>query len=251
MTGDGSPTLFHPGYDQTFRSLRGASAESMQVFLRNSRVADRLAAGQPTSILEIGFGTGLNFLLTAVHAQTFQTALTYCAIERELIDAETFRGLWSLPGWWPGSAEEREPPAAVAGLVISATEALRGPAVGPSASHSTGRTQRRLITEAIDLSIVEGDATRVPFPVSGVQAIYLDGFSPQKNPELWTIDFLRRLVACLAPGGRLVSFSVQGAVRRDLQSLGLDVQRLPGPPGGKRHCLVAIAPAANRSGSLS
>ena len=69
--------------------------------------------------------------------------------------------------------------------------------------------------------------------------IYHDAFSPASQPELWTPAFLTGLAGALGPGGCLVSYSVNGAVRRALGALGLRVEKLPGPPGGKREMLRA------------
>ena len=73
-------------------------------------------------------------------------------------------------------------------------------------------------------------------------AIYLDPFSPDVDPEAWRPEILSALVATLAPGGALATYSVQGAVRRALAATGLDVAKRPGPPGGKREVLLARKP---------
>ena len=70
-------------------------------------------------------------------------------------------------------------------------------------------------------------------------AIYLDGFSPTRNPEVWTPEFVGRLAKTLAPGGVLATYSAAGHVRRALEAAGLRVERRPGAPG-KRECLRAM-----------
>ena len=79
-------------------------------------------------------------------------------------------------------------------------------------------------------------------PQGWATALYLDGFSPTRNPEVWTPDFVARLAGALAPGGVLSTYSAAGHVRRSLQAAGLHVERRPGAPG-KRECLRAVKPA--------
>src|SRR5690606_219344 len=84
-TADGSRTLYSQRYAQAYRSRQGALSEAVSVFAKGSAAADRLAAGMPTRVLEVGFGTGLNFLVTANAAGgALRPLLTYVAVEREL-----------------------------------------------------------------------------------------------------------------------------------------------------------------------
>ena len=90
-------------------------------------------------------------------------------------------------------------------------------------------TGRRLWAAAAQRNLGEERAT----------AIYLDGFSPTRNPEVWTPEFVGRLAKTLAPGGVLATYSAAGHVRRALEAAGLRVERRPGAPG-KRECLRAM-----------
>jgi len=69
--------------------------------------------------------------------------------------------------------------------------------------------------------------------------IYFDAFAPNKQPEMWTHDVLRKVVVKLQPGGVFVTYCAKGQLKRDLKALGLEVQSLPGPPG-KREMIRAI-----------
>jgi len=91
VTADGSRTLRSSAHGQTFKSRLGALTESRSVFLEGSGVAARLAGGEPTRLLEIGFGTGLNFLVTAEAARVAGTKLHYVAVEVDLLPAATLR----------------------------------------------------------------------------------------------------------------------------------------------------------------
>jgi tRNA U34 5-methylaminomethyl-2-thiouridine-forming methyltransferase MnmC len=214
-TADGSATLFNPDYGQTFHSVHGAITEARHVFLEGSGVGERLRKGYRTSVLEVGFGTGLNFLVTADLARAYRAPLRYVALERSLPNRDVLVGLnygRHLKGseLWEQFLAYRDsldlhPPDAKAGF------------------------------SGLELKL--GDATAAKLQSGKFETIYLDGFSADTNPELWSEPFLATLVRTLKTNGTLVSFSVKGDVRRSLSSMGLKVTRKPGPPGGKREML--------------
>ena len=221
LTKDGSATLYSERYAQTFASERGALSEARSVFLEGSGVARKLAAGETVRVLEVGFGTGLNFFVTAAACLENPAArLDYAALEHTLLDAATIRGL----GY---EKLQRE--------VVEAYLAWRE-ALVPS---GTGVFE----TEQVRLTLLLGEATAQTLPVKAFHSVYHDAFSPAVNPELWTDTFLAKLTAALEPGGTLVSYCVQGAVRRRLAALGLTVTKQPGPVGGKREVLFTQKPA--------
>lgn len=219
-TADGSKTLYSETYAQTFHSHNGALAEARHVFLEGSGVAARLAAKQPVRVLEVGFGTGLNFLLSADLALERGSSLHYCALERELLPASTVERLGYRDHLTHGE------------LADSLLRALEDARSG----------QRIAVAPGVTLELLLGEATAQRLPAAGFDAIYQDAFSPDANPELWAEPFLRGLYDALRPGGVLSSYCVKGAVRRALQGLGFVALRRPGPPGGKREMLVAHKP---------
>lgn len=212
-TGDGSATLHHPDYNQTYHSHHGAITESQHVFLAHSGLRERLADG-PVTLLEIGIGTGLNLALSASLALHEAGELHYQGIEQ-------------CP----------PPSTALRALQYEAHDA---------------------IDEALWLRILDGFEARethldlphrgtiqchwanfhsLTLPTAYFDIIYHDAFSPDVNGELWTLDALTTITNALKMGGVLVTYTVQGSVRRLFQQLGLQVERLPGPPGGKRQVL--------------
>ena len=228
VTADGSATLYSERYAQPFASVRGALSEAQGVFLSGSGVGARLAAGEHVRVLEVGFGTGLNFFVTAQACLKHPDArLEYTALEHTLLDAETVAQLG-----YGALADE-----ALVAVYLEWRAALGvAPAPG-SYVFERGRVR---------LELLLGDATMQPLVGGDVAAVYHDAFSPAVNPELWTEAFLARLAGALCAGGVIVSYCVQGAVRRRLEALGLVVSKRPGPPGGKREVLVArqLAPGA-------
>ena len=271
-TADGSRTLRSGAHGQTFKSRLGALTESRSVFLEGSGVAARLAAGEPTCLLEIGFGTGLNFLVTAEAARVAGTKVHYVAVETDLLPAATLRALayhealapspfpTAFVEWRAGLEEEEAAPEP--GRVSGARRHRWG--VGPimldlvvgnvlvdrtwelllafgGSGHGLGFGAGVDASVGTDVDVGVDVGFEAGFDV-GFDAIYHDAFSPSVAPELWSPAFLARLASALAPGGRLVSYSVAGAVRRALADAGLEVRKVPGPPGGKAEVLVATRP---------
>lgn len=232
VTADGSRTLSSPTYGETYGSTHGALSEALHVYLQGSGVAHRLATHQPTRVLEIGFGTGLNFIVTAEAAVRAGTALHYTAFEREPLPTDTIAAVHH------GSESRME-------LVAALIAGLSAP---PTATNSSTRLHVDGAGDVVlDLVVADArDADRLGYLEGGeaaYHAIYLDAFSPTANPELWTADYLTALAAALTPGGSLATFTVSGAVRRTLARAGLTVSKRQGPPGGKRETLVATRPA--------
>ncbi len=226
-TADGSRTLYSERYAQTFHSRHGAARESRHVFLDATGSAAALRAGQPLRVLEVGFGSGLNALLTADAARCGGAALHYCALERELLPGACLRPL--------GHAALLHH-AELAESLYSALDATLDAGRRPGGA----RLQIELAA-GIDVEILCGDARDARLAAARHDAIYLDAFSPDSNPELWGEDFLAGLFATLRPGGRLATYSAKGRVRRALLAVGFTAQRLPGPPG-KREMLLATRP---------
>lgn len=216
-------TLLSPVYDETYHSAHGAVTEARWVYLEGSGVAARLREGRPTRVVEVGFGTGLNTLVTGALARRTGTPVDLLSLERDLLEASALGSLEQ------GAAVDD---AALEAALLAWRAAL--PAHPPDGDY-------RAAFGPLTLTLRVGDAVRAPLP-SEVDAVYHDGFSPQRNPELWEPAFLARLAGALAPGGTLVSYTVRGAVRRALSEAGLEVAKRPGPPGGKREVLFARRP---------
>ena len=248
-TDDGSPALWSPRYGQAFRSRHGAHSEARHVFLEGSGAEARLAAGRATGVLEIGLGAATNLACTAAAALAARTPLHYRAWEPEPLPEEALRlaNLGALA------------PQAFVAALLAAREAWGALALGDVRFLRYGTLELELVVAPIErlldpafeagvelrLDAARGaDRRAVPEAHARVDAIYLDPFSPEVNPEPWSPAVLTALAERLAPGGTLVSYSVRGDVRRALAAAGLQVRKLAGPPGGKREVLRALRPAA-------
>jgi tRNA U34 5-methylaminomethyl-2-thiouridine-forming methyltransferase MnmC len=207
---DGIPVA--QAFDDPYFSLQGGLEETRHVFLAGNGLPARFRPG--FSILELGFGTGLNFLVTLrAHRDAVSPGpLRFTSTEAfPLSPPDRARALAAFPELAPEAAE------------LQAALGQPGPwSFGP-----------------VTLHILEGDARQtLPGWNGTADAAFLDGFAPAKNPEMWEPALLRTVAARLAPGGTLATYSAAGHVRRALTDAGLVVERRPGF-GTKRHMTVA------------
>ena len=214
-TADGSRTLYSERYGESFHSDKGALTESKHVFLQGTGVVQRLEHHHPTHLLEVGFGTGLNFFLTADIALKYQTDLFYTALEKDLLSAEDLDSL--------GYEKYLEQPELLERFL----------------AWRRGGSNQPFEFRGVRLELLLGEASEQTLSENAFHAVYQDAFSPHKNPELWSEAFLGGLRQALTDDGILSTYCVKGAVRRRMQALGFSVEKRSGPPGGKREMLVA------------
>lgn len=205
-TADGSPTLRHPVFGDTYHSLRGAVGEARHVFIEaglNAWIAANPSAGA-VRILEVGFGSGLNCLLTARYSPL---EVHYTGIELYPLDEATWRALDYASDPLFASLHEApwEAPTPVA----------------PGFTLEKRRT---------DLVACNFGAT--------FDIVYMDAFAPDTQPEMWTQAVFEKLHAATAPHAVLTTYCAKGEVKRAMRAAGFQVERLPGALG-KRHMLRA------------
>ena len=218
-TADGSHTLCQAATGEHYHSTNGALAESLHVYIRGGMMAWLDAHPEATAvrILEIGFGTGLDLLLSAEAAHLLGKHLTYVGLEPHLPAPNTLRGLnhgahLQKPEWAEAlyaNLETFDPEL----LVLHGQLGLFG---------------RYHIVHA---GLAEFESQL------GFDVIFYDAFAPNAQPDLWTPAILQKAFALLNPGGILTSYCVQGNVKRAFREVGGLVQTLPGAPG-KRHMLA-------------
>lgn len=212
ITDDGSHSVRVPEHNVTFHSTHGALTESRHIFI-NHGLMPSLAVnlGDRMEILEFGFGTGLNAALTWHEADRLCRPIQYCAIEQT-----------PLP--------------------ISIVRQLNYPKLIPMPSSNFLRLHERSADPKLsDYFIIDHISSTDCIEGISYDLIYYDAFGPGYQPHLWDKDQVKRLFSLMKSGGRLVTFCAQGAFKRHLQSVGLQVHALPGPPG-KREMTLATKP---------
>lgn len=205
-TADGSHTIYVPDLDEHYHSVHGAIQESQFIFILNGFNA---CHASPVSVLEIGFGTGLNTLLTAINAKAGSREVLYTTIER-----------------FP--------------LRESVLSALNYPQIiGENSREIFGRIHQSSwdttvrICENFCLKKVKSDLAE--WKTSDTyDLIYFDAFGPDKQPEMWKKEVFSYLSAVTVKDGILVTYSAKGEVKRNLMSCGFNVELLPGPPGKRQ-----------------
>ena len=218
-TDDGSYTLFVPELNEHYHSTYGAVQESMHVFIHTgfANFIDK----KDISILEVGFGTGLNALLTLREAGINKKSIHYTTIEKYPIKHEEVEALnYHL---------------ALGDDLKFEFELLHNAEWGTFTNISlnkenAGEANFSLKKLNIDLQNF--------VPDTSFDLIYFDAFSPNVQPELWSEAIFNTMYKCLNAGGMLVTYSAKGFVKRNLRAAGFLVKRLPGPPG-KREMLRA------------
>ncbi|MCD8262138.1 MAG: tRNA (5-methylaminomethyl-2-thiouridine)(34)-methyltransferase MnmD [Bacteroides sp.] len=210
-TDDGSNTLYLPEMDEHYHSTKGAITESQHVFIE---MGLHRFPGRSPRILEVGFGTGLNAFLTLLEAEKRYDSVHYTTLERYPLPAEVIRQ-----------------------LEYSSVE--RGDQELYDRLHQAEWNQDIAITPRFTLCKREVDFQAFSF--SGkYDVVYFDAFAPEKQPEMWRQELFNKLYTHLNKGGVFTTYCAKGVIRRILQSAGFTVERLPGPPGGKREILRAL-----------
>mgnify|MGYP001172793756 CR=1 FL=1 len=212
-------------FDDPYFSLADGLAETRHVFLAGNDLPARLVDG--FHIAELGFGTGLNMLATLIAwGQTGRPGrLRFTSFEAFPLPAEDIaRALEAFP------------------------EAL---AVAADFLTAWAAGARQIALPGLDLLVIEGDAREtLPGWQGRADAWFLDGFSPAKNPELWSPDLMAEVFHHTLPGGSFATYTAAGHVRRSLAEAGFAVERRPGH-GRKRHMSAgwraAIAPCGGPS----
>ncbi|WP_161604672.1 tRNA (5-methylaminomethyl-2-thiouridine)(34)-methyltransferase MnmD [Roseiconus nitratireducens] len=229
ITDDGSRTLIRAGTEDSYHSGCGAVAESRHVYLQNSGVADRLAAAESIRVLEVGLGTAMAMLMTLDRALVHQASLHYVAVETDWISATTMTAL-NPQGWV-------ETP----GLLQRYLDFRNGFPERP-----TDGLYRWNVDPERSVTVSVGDFRRWQPETRDEKfdAVYFDPFCPDSAPQLWTPECFSGLLPRVAPNGRLATYSCSRRVRDALTQAGWRVQRVAGPPDGKREVLIAV-PAAS------
>ncbi len=202
LTEDGSHTLYLPQMDEHYHSVHGAIQESRHVFIDAGFEA--CVAEQPR-VFEVGFGTGLNALLTAIETGKCGRKVSYTSVEL-----------------YPLALEQA--------LMLNYGKIL-GEETLFANLHKAAWNESAALNDWFDLKKIETDFASMPMGENEYDLIYFDAFAPNKQADLWQQEIFDRLFRSLRPDGIFVTYCAKGVVRRMLQASGFVVERLPGPPG--------------------
>lgn len=214
-TADGSNTIYNAEVGEHYHSRHGALQESLHVFVKSGLqyFLERNDAGK-VNILEVGFGTGLNFLLTANTCNGTQIKLDYTGIEAYPVSAEMM---------------------AQTGYRQYIPELLWEQFNNNYSAALTGRVQIDTTNQLyIAHSKLLDFKTDEQFDI-----IYFDAFAAAHQPEMWNEEAIGHTVTFLKPGGVFVTYAITGNLKRMLKSQGFKIEKAPGAPG-KREMLRAV-----------
>lgn len=223
LTEDGSATIHLEEWNESYHSKHGAVQEAYHVFIRNG--LDYFKENSELSILEIGFGTGLNALISFLEISETHQKINYTGIEKYPVLEEEFRVLN-----YPKALKQFNPD-----LKFSETEILE---IYNSLMNARWE-EFQSIHPNFQLKKAQADFLEFDYPKETFDLIYFDAFGARVQPELWTEELFEKLFQSIKSGGMLTTYSSKGSVRRALISVGFRVEKRPGPPG-KREMLVAF-----------
>ena len=209
-TTDGSHTLFVPEIEETYHSVHGAIQESTFIFIEQGLRACRK---DPVRVLEIGFGTGLNALLTALEANRTERKIHYTTLELYPVSEQT-------------------------ACLLNYSALLKiDDKIFFQIHHAPWQTDTT-VNPFFILHKIKADFTACLL-TEMYDVVYFDAFSPEKQPEMWGELGFREIYAHCNQDANLTTYCAKGTVRRALQKVGFKVERLPGPMG-KREILRAM-----------
>ncbi len=210
ITSDGSTTIHLPEWNEQYHSKHGAIQEAYHVFIKHG--LSLFTASETISVLEIGFGTGLNAFISYLEAKKHQLNINYLGVEA-----------------YPVEKEEVQKLNYVTELNVKKEQVVF------DKMHSLSWDKKHVLSTNFSLTKRKQFFDKIN-DVELYNLIYYDAFGARVQPELWTVDIFKKMFNALKQGGVLVTYSAKGSVRRALQEVGFIVERLPGPPG-KREML--------------
>lgn len=207
ITEDGSQTLYLPEMDEHYHSVHGAVSESMHIYMEQGL----LFSGRKTlSVLEIGFGTGLN------------AYLSYCFAQKENLDIDYF----SLEKY-PLTKQE---------YILLNYPKIIFPEYAPTFNtlHDAEWDNRIRVSDNFKLNKIHADLLTYQFEeFPKFDLVFYDAFAPGKQPEMWTEEILHKVASWVRKEGILVTYCAKGSVRRTLTDAGFIMERISGPKGKK------------------
>jgi tRNA U34 5-methylaminomethyl-2-thiouridine-forming methyltransferase MnmC len=200
ITEDGSQTIYLPQMDEHYHSVHGAIQESLHIYIEQGLLK---TTKKELSVLEIGFGTGLNAYLTYCFAIKDDRTIQYCSLEKYPLNEQEYMQLNYPNNIFPEYS-----------LIFSQMHQGEWNTIIP-------------ISERFKLEKIHTDLLTFQFnEIPQFDLVYYDAFGPGKQPEMWTEEILHKVAASVKPGGILVTYCA-------LAEAGFTMERIPGPKGKK------------------
>lgn len=206
-TADGSRTIYSKDVDATFHSRHGALAESKHIFIDTGLNFVKTQSGKNSlSVLEVGYGSGLNALLAAEYALEKKILVEYTGVDK-----------YEFPQHLHAELNYQN-------HLISADASVYHALMNAPINSVTAIHESFIVYKIID------DFRNISL-TKRYDVVFFDAFSPRQAPEMWTVEIFRNIYDHLNVGAALVTFCAQGQFKRDLKAAGFKVERLPGAPG--------------------
>lgn len=219
-TKDGSNTIYIPDWNEHYHSKHGAIQEALHVFITNG--LHKLKNQSSIHILEYGFGTGLNFLLTLLISKQNNSEIFYTALEKYPLNTTDIKPLAYekiLTNLIPNSNKTE-----IYELLMK--------------THNLSWSDFEEVTEKVRLKKLEVDFKDFSEKPQSYDLVYFDAFGKRVQPELWTEDIFENIYNLLKPNGLFTTYACNGDTKRALTKVGFEVEKVPGPPG-KREMINA------------
>lgn len=221
ITSDGSHSIYIPEMNEHYHSIHGAIQESKHVFIE-AGLKYVTQTSRELNILEIGFGTGLNALLTFLESQNSNLKINYTSIEAFPLSIEIIAELnYASQLDQHNNFENPDPQSAF------------------NKMHNAEWEKEIFITERFKFKKIRNTLQETILKTEEFDLIYFDAFGPPVQPEMWTEEVFSKIASSAKPGGILVTYCAKGEVKRTLKKCGFIIENLPGPPG-KREMVRAM-----------
>lgn len=212
VTSDGSTSFFLPDWNESYHSKYGAVQEAYHVFIKNGL---SLFKGQSVSVLEIGFGTGLNALITFLESQQNYKKIEYTGVEAYPVEAYEVKKMNYPVVMNVVGLEE----------VFYKIHDCKWEIPIKISDNFTLTKQQKFFHEIADENIFD--------------IIYFDAFGYRVQPELWREEIFTKMFNALKSKGVLVTYACRSPIKKAMLASGFSVEKVPGPPG-KREMLIAF-----------
>ena len=204
QTSDGSTTIYLPEWEENYHSKHGAIQEAKHVFIKNGF---SIFKQDEISILEIGFGTGLNAFITFLEAKNANIKVNYSGAEAYPVDFNEIEQMNYV-------------------VELQATDFE----LEFQKMHTSEWNSNVKISDDFYLKKRKQFFNEIN-DVEAFELIYFDAFGFRVQPELWSTEIFQKMYNALKPGGVLVTYAARGVVKRSMIEVGFSVEKLAGPPG--------------------